>query len=54
MDVSFFAEVGQSWGDLWSYEALELINDFKRFQIDYHQANLNRFHLIGGDYELSC
>lgn len=34
--------------DLRSDETLKLIEGF---EIDHHQANLNRFHLIGDDYK---
>ncbi|MNF99728.1 hypothetical protein D3C84_826410 [compost metagenome] len=46
-----FAEVGEDRIDLRSNETLELIDDFKRFQIDHHQSNLDRFHLIGDDHK---
>ena len=46
-----FTELGQSRVDLRSDETLEFIDDLKRFQIDYHQANFNRFQLIGDDYQ---
>lgn len=39
--------------DLRSDETLKLIDDFEGFEIDHHQANLNRFHLIGDDYKRS-
>jgi len=34
-----FAENGEGWIDLGANDALELIDDLKRFQIDYNQAN---------------
>jgi len=43
------AEIGEDRVDLWPYEALEFIDDLKRFQINYHQANFDRFHLIWDD-----
>lgn len=44
-----FAEVGEDGIDLRANETLELIDDFKRFQIDHHQANFDRFYLIRYD-----
>ena len=44
-----FAEVGEDRIDLRSNETLELIDDFKRFQMDHYQANFDRFHLIRED-----